>query len=460
MNPPIRNSKNIGLIKRLATNLGVDRAITYTIFSKGLQALGGVFSIFFIAFTLNESEQGYYYTFLSLIGIQLFFELGISSIIVQFVAHEAAYLSGIDDLKISGDVKFVSRISSILHFCLKYFSIIALILFLVLEFGGILFFTSFNSDPGQIQWKGSWTLMAISTSLLFIANPLLSFFEGLGKVEDVAKYRLIQQTVYLSVLVLSLLSGAKLWSLGIATSFSFAVLLIAVLNTDNRRLIAMIYLNLDIWRVNYLKEVFPYQWKIALSWISGYLIFQLFNPILFATEGPITAGKMGMTLVAINGISSISMSWIHTKIPLMSTYISKANYVELDILFNKTVSQLTRVNIFLLTLFLLFVFGVDFFNIGISQRFLDIELIFILGIASYMNQYIFAWAAYLRSHKQEPFLQNSIFTGLLTGSIIFLSAYFFGIDAVVYGYSSVILFIALPWAYYIFHKKRIEWHDK
>ena len=57
-----------------------------------------------------------------------------------------------------------------------------------------------------------------------------------------------------------------------------------------------------------MQEIFPFQWKIALSWISGYLIFQLFNPVLFATEGSKIAGQMGMTMVAISGISSISIS--------------------------------------------------------------------------------------------------------------------------------------------------------
>ena len=37
----------------------------------------------------------------------------------------------------------------------------------------------------------------------------------------------------------------------------------------------------------------------------GYFIFQLFNPVLFATEGAVVAGQMGMTLAALNGIKHL-----------------------------------------------------------------------------------------------------------------------------------------------------------
>lgn len=49
-----------------------------------------------------------------------------------------------------------------------------------------------------------------------MVSPLLAFFEGLGRVKEVAKIRLVQQVVQLSlVLIFSL--GLKLYSSPIAT---------------------------------------------------------------------------------------------------------------------------------------------------------------------------------------------------------------------------------------------------
>jgi hypothetical protein len=84
-------------------------------------------------------------------------------------------------------------------------------------------------------------------------------------------------------------------------------------------------------RVSYKEEIFPYQWKIALSWISGFFIFQLFNPVIFATEGAIIAGQMGMTLAILSAIQSLSMSWMSTKVPLFSNLIALKKYNTLAI---------------------------------------------------------------------------------------------------------------------------------
>lgn len=208
-----------------------------------------------------------------------------------------------------------------------------------------------------------------------------------------------------------------------------------------------------------MKEIFPFQWKIALSWISGYLIFQLFNPVLFASEGPKIAGQMGMTLVAFNGISSISYSWINTKVPLFSRLIAKNNFKKLDSIFSKTIKELSIINLILSMGFISFIILSDYFKLSITDRFLDISLIIILGITSYFNQFVFAWAAYLRSHKKEPFLINSIVLGILISISVFISANYHGVIAVVVSYSAITLFIGVPWAYYIFQNKKREWHD-
>lgn len=208
-----------------------------------------------------------------------------------------------------------------------------------------------------------------------------------------------------------------------------------------------------------MKEIFPLQWKIAISWISGYLIFQLFNPVLFATEGSKIAGQMGMTMVAISGISSISISWINTKIPLFSRLIAKNNYLELDQVFNNTIKQLSIINLLLTLSFIIFIYFLIYFEFEIADRFLDLSLVIILGVTSFFNQFVFAWAAYLRSHKKEPFLINSTILGILIAISVFVSSNFYGVTGVVIGYSALTLFLGVPWAYYIFQTKKREWHD-
>ena len=447
------------MIKNILIFFGVDKAIGYSVLARVVQALGGVISLFFIALTLNINEQGFYYTFGSIIAIQIFFELGINSIIVQFVAHETAHLKWESMTKLTGDIQHLSRLASILKLCLKYFTLLALFLFLVLQIFGYIFFNTYDSQELVVSWEYPWFLLVLSTSLLFIINPVLAFIEGLGKVKEVAVLRFFQQIIYLPSLILVLILGGKLWALGIASMSTFIFLFSALYFSSYRLILVNIYKSINQWRINYMKEIFPFQWKIAISWISGYLIFQLFNPVLFATEGSKIAGQMGMTMVAISGISSISISWINTKVPLFSRLIAKNSYLELDQVFNNTIKQLSIINLLLTLSFIIFIYFSIYFEFEIADRFLDLSLVIILGVTSFFNQFVFAWAAYLRSHKKEPFLINSTILGILIAISVFVSSNFYGVTGVVIGYSALTLFLGVPWAYYIFQNKKREWHD-
>jgi len=63
------------------------------------------------------------------------------------------------------------------------------------------------------------------------------------------------------------------------------------------------------------------------------------------SEGPVVAGQMGMTLAALNGILSLSLAWITTKVPLFSGLIAQENYSKLDYIFNKTLKQSSLINL-------------------------------------------------------------------------------------------------------------------
>ncbi len=123
----------------LVRKIGVDKSIAYSSGSRVVAAFTGVISIFFISTFLSGVEQGFYYTFGSMISIQVFFELGLTSIITQYVAHEAAHLK-IEDNKLVGDEKYKSRLGSLLHFCVKWYAIISILFFVTLLIAGFVFF--------------------------------------------------------------------------------------------------------------------------------------------------------------------------------------------------------------------------------------------------------------------------------------------------------------------------------
>ncbi len=448
----------MSLIKKVAGKVGIDGAIGFTLLARIVQAGGGLITLALIAIFLSKEQQGYYYTFGSIVAVQVFFELGLNGIITQYVAHEIVHLQWESRTKLSGSEVFLSRLASILHFCIKIFGVISIILFVILTISGFVFFTKYQKSTEIVQWKLPWILLSFSTSLMLTINPVLAFLEGLGKVKEVAKIRLLQQSANIFCIALVFILHGSLFALGMGSFISFLILSGSIFFTYRKTLLLFIYQSEGKSKVDYWKEIFPYQWKIALSWVSGYFIFQLFNPVLFATEGAVVAGKMGMTLQALNGISSLSMSWINTKIPLMSSLVAEKKFKKLDAVFNKTIIQLSGISFILISFFIIAVIDLNYFKIVVGQRFLPLLPLVLLCMVTFVNQFVFSWATYLRCHKQEPFLINSIVMGIMCGLSTLLLGKSFGLMGIVLGYFSITIFIGLPWSYNLFKSKKLEWH--
>lgn len=449
-------------IKKTAFRFGIDRAILYTSSARIIQGLGSVISVLLVVKYLTSIEQGFYYTFGSIVALQIFFELGLNGIITQYVAHEASNLQWKNDTTLSGEYKYMSRLSSLLHFSAKWYLFFAIILLISLITVGFIFFKRYDSTNGLVIWATPWIILAVGTGINLLIAPIVAFLEGLGKVKEIARIRLIQQIVILAIVWGGLIFGAKLFVPGIGSLAGAIILISLLIFSKYIKVLKNIWEIKIVEKIIYQKEIFPYQWKIALSWISGYFIFQLFNPVLFATEGAVVAGQMGMTLAVLNGILSLSLAWITTKVPLFSGLIAQKNYSQLDKIFNKTLKQSVLINFSALVFMALTIFLIRFFNIGLSgkplgNRFLNyIPLIFMM-IPVFLNQYVTAWATYLRCHKKEPLLINSVVGGILCLFSTVLLGKYFGVNGVTSGYCLISL-LMFPWTYYIFKTKKSKWH--
>ena len=73
--------------------LYLDQLVRYSLLYRASQAFVGLGTIFVITRWFKPEEQGYYYIFASLLGLQVLFELGLSFVILQFSGHEFATLS-------------------------------------------------------------------------------------------------------------------------------------------------------------------------------------------------------------------------------------------------------------------------------------------------------------------------------------------------------------------------------
>lgn len=449
--------KKIYFIKN---KLGIDSAIAFTSMSRIIQAAGGIISVVLVASLLSGIEQGFYYTFTSILAIQVFFELGLNGIITQYVAHEVSHLKQVGN-HYEGKEGNLSRVASLLHFTVKWFSVLAIFAFLLLLGVGYFFFNYYYKADVVIDWYLPWILLSLGTSLNFLLSPILAFIEGLGKVGEIAKIRMIQQFIGLFILWSGLTVGLKLYVGGLCSIIGFCILFFFVVKLF-LPILKSIYVQKITERVSYKTEIFPLQWRIALSWVGGYFIFQLFNPVLFATEGPVIAGQMGMTLSVLNAVLALSFAWISTKVPVFSGYIAQHNFYKLDKLFNETFKQSSVVHTVAMVGVFVAIFCLRYFDISLAgkkfgDKFLPYIPLSFMMISFFMNHIMGAWAVYLRSHKKEPMLLHSIVYGVLSSLSTLICGHLYGVLGITTGYFIIASGVTL-WAYYIFITKKKQWH--
>ncbi|MBI3230890.1 MAG: hypothetical protein HYZ45_12150 [Burkholderiales bacterium] len=297
-------------LNRWLVMAGLDFHIVFTLFLRGWTVFAGGLTIFLLPLGLSPVEQGYYFSFSSLLALQVFFELGLNQIVVQQVSHEVAYLREVEEGQFHGGPAHVGRLTSLLKFLKKWYATAAVFFALFAAVAGVFFYAREGSaSPGV--WMGPWFLMVMATSGNLWLSPGLAVLEGAGKVGQVARLRLTQSLLGIAFFWGLLFSGAGLWA-------APAVPLLNVICTGywlrTRRL------KVDCLAPDGIKEVIamhwrtdilPLQWRIALSWVSGYLIFNLFTTVVFSRFGPIEAGRLGLALTVFSAISSVGMSWIN-----------------------------------------------------------------------------------------------------------------------------------------------------
>lgn len=452
-------------VVKIAHMIGMDGAIAYASLGRVFSALAGVISIFFIATFLTGEEQGFFYTFGSILAIQIFFELGFTGIMTQYVAHEAVHLTLNKNCCYEGESKYISRLAYLVRFCIKWYVIIAALFLTVVIVVGFVYFYKFDKTNGAVNWEGPWLLLTFSTALKLFQSPFTAIYAGLGKVKEMNEIIFYQQLIIPITQWVLFACGVKLYVVGISSLLGVLVWCFFVWRKGLWRILTGLLKERILETVSYMQEIFPYQWKIALSWVSGYFIFQLFNPVLFATEGAVVAGQMGMTLQVLNAIQALAMSWQNTKVPLYSGLIEMKQYNELDRVFNKTMKQMLGVcMVLLIGMFVgVYVLRITHLAIGdsvLGDRFLNYLPMILMMIPLFANQIDGSWATYLRCHKQEPFLINSIVMGVLCCfSTLFLGNKY-GVIGITLGYCFLKVFIAIPWGYHIYVGKKDEWHKK
>lgn len=440
-------------VKQIISILGIDKAIFYTIIGVLWSSIAGILSVYFIVNYLTLTEQGYWYTFLSLGALATFAELGFTTIITQFISHEYAHLKEENGILI-GENKRVQRTISLVKFSFKFYIGIALLAFLILSIIGLIFLKSSTND---YQLLLSWVAYSFTGAFLLIVSLFGAVLKGFNKVEQVQK--IITITGFLSTISIwiALFAGLNLWSLAVGGLINIIFSLILYISSSRSLFSQIIHTNI-LKHYNWIKETLPLQWRYAISWTSGYFIFQFMVPVAMFYAGAPTAGKLGLSLVIVRAVQSMASSWGATKIPQFNMYVAQKNRTNLDKLF-KTIEWQSLLAYISGSAGVILIIVLIFPLIGWNSRILPLEDNVVLFFAEGVNLIIFNWAFYLRSHKQEPYMRISFLNAILTALGIWTSYYLFSSTFIALCSFLVTQLIMLIPARKIFQSKKKEYEN-
>lgn len=414
-----------------------------------------------IATRFSKEQQGFYYTIGSLLALQVFFELGLVTVLAQFTSHEFADLSWSEQGGIDGDPVARERLIDLLCKAVKWFAVVAILLVVVLIPAGLVFLSQQSGAASDFSWRLPWVLAVCGTAVNLMIVPFYAVVMGSGDVITV-NHREMLGAVVSSVIgwvVIGLHGGV--YAVFAVTTGSIIVAT-TYLVTRKPQLLKLAWQGIfgsavRKHTVSWRGEVWPMQWKIALSWVSGYFLFQLFTPVLFHYHGPVVAGQMGMTLSVSNALLAGCGTWINSRGPEFGKMIAKHQWAELDSMFFRVLRQSVAVVIVGAVAGWLVIHFLQLY-LPVGRRFIPAGHAAGLFAAVCLQIVINGFAVYLRAHKKEPFMWLSVIAALIQGVATWILGMRYSDLGVVMGYLMISLLFSLPVAYGIWNKCRNAWH--
>lgn len=443
-------------LRSYARRIEMDRAVFYAILARAWSFAAGPVTLIFIATKFTPTMQGYYYTFGSILALQTFAELGIGFAITQFASHEWAKLRIGEDRRIEGDPNALSRLVSLARIAIKWYSIAAVIVIVGLSIGGYIFFS--QSPSQNISWKLPWILLCVFSGINLFTIAIWALLEGCNQVSNVYLYRLFQGLCGSVATWCAILLGADLWTASI-------VLLVGLIYS-------CLFLHRNYWdffkslllikpdgpRLSWMADILPFQWRIALSWISGYFAFSLFTPVLFHYHGSVIAGQMGMSWTLAGALSSLGSAWLLPRVPQFGMMVAQKRYSEMDRLFWRLTIIVTSIMILGAMVIWLLILGLNYYDNFLALRLLPPLPMALFLMAAVLQSMSTPMSTYMRAHKKEPLMHLSVLSGIMIGMSTIILGKYYSATGMAFGYLAVTVII-IPFVFLTWHRCRINWHN-
>jgi hypothetical protein len=422
--------------------------LSSVLFLRLWQASAGLLTTLLVVYFLTPELQGWYYSFLSVVALYTLFDLGLSTVLVQVSAHAAVGMRWGNNLSCSGEGAVI--FNALLGKALRWYLLLSVVFILLVLPCGYLFFSRQGSD---VSWRWPWGLLCLANAAGLIVMPFLAVLEGAGQIAAVYRVRLLQAILGSLACWAMLACGAELWAASM-------VALLAATTTFGWLLVRARSLLVTAWEqrgsvYDWRAEIWPLQWRMAVSWLCGYMLTQINIPILFHMQGAVLAGQFGLSLAVVNTLGLVCQSWFTRHVPLMAQAVVSRDWKRFDDVFFQDLVQ--SIAVFATGAFALLAGYQLFIRSPLVSRLLPFWPFAGLLVYAFVSLLVSAWATHLRSFRREPLLPLILFCTLLIVPGVLVATRLYSIYGMIAVLSMVYLLILLPLSWFIWRRCNRDW---
>lgn len=435
---------------RLIDRLGSDRGALFSFSNRAWSIVSTLGFIAIVVLWLSPELQGFYFTFISLLILLQVADMGFGIVIVQFASHEWTELRLGADNRVTGTPRAMARLGSLIRIGFRWYAAAAVVFFLVLGFGGDLFF-SVSPDAASVDWRAPWWLLCICATLYLLLVPVQCLLEGCSQVESSQRNQLIANVLGTMGGWGVLLSGGELYA--VVALLAIRTVVGHALNTKAAIPILRLCRSRDRDHIiRWKQEFWPQQWRIWVSWLCGFFVFQSFAPIAFQVDGAVAAGQIGVMVQAFHAVNQLASARLSADQPRMGGFAARRDFIGL----RQLVRQATRISLLtavsLATAAMIFFYLVNAIAPELGARFGKMFGFAIFVGTAIPMQISNVQTTAVRFQKMEPFVPlNVVCAGfMLTGSIFAAAA--FGADYMAIVFFVVSVTVLMPGVSFIYRR--------
>ena len=442
--------------RRALNRMEVDRATFYAVATRYWQFLSGPITLWLVVKYFSPEMQGFYVTFWSVIGLQMFFELAFPQTIVTMTSHLWSKLDLDEHRRLVGDKDSISRLTHLMRISTAVQAALAISFGVLAGLFGLWFFAD-DMAADQLVWRAPWLTLVGLSSCAFALIPFLAVLEGCDQVREIHKLNLVRGIAGSVVVWIAIPLGAALWIPALAT----AVRLICELGWmlgKYPRFFATFAFRPTGASIAWRKEIWPFQSKLMLKGLFNYFNADVMLPVLFRYQDSVVAGQFGLTWNILQSLRGACSSWVRTRTPRFGVLIAERNYQELDRIYFRVGKVAATLMALLGACFLSGIIGLDLIDFRYANRFLPALPTTLLIIGLWAALIIeFQWV-YLHAHGKSPYLAISLVGCVTSGLVIWGMGIWFGAVGVSAAFLLMHAIIYLPLSTWGWIHLRRNWH--